>query len=270
MTMAPPAIPRHHGRWPRWPSSAARPRPGDETPGLGCGRSRHLEPEQLRAGTVRRALVRSQQLRGIRPRLRHVHGGHQCRAGPGDRSSSRPLQRRREWPLASRRRRRPREPPSPSGVAAGVLCVVAGLLLPDPAGPVFVALGIALPGLAVQDSWRFAFFAGGRGSSAFLNDLFWTVLLVSALVGLHRQGEAQRGAVPARLRRHRHDRCRAGRGAGPHVPPPAPRSAMAAHPLRPVVSISARERQHQRGVPDPFLRAGRSRWPRGRRSRAGV
>ena len=50
------------------------------------------------------------------------------------------------------------------GVVAGVLCVVAGLLLPDPVGPVFVALGIGLPGLALQDSWRFAFFACGRGS----------------------------------------------------------------------------------------------------------
>ena len=71
------------------------------------------------------------------------------------------------------------------GVAAGALCVVAGLLLPDPVGPAFVALGIGLPGLALQDSWRFAFFARGRGSSAFLNDLFWTVLLVLALVLMH-------------------------------------------------------------------------------------
>ncbi len=74
------------------------------------------------------------------------------------------------------------------GVAAGILSVVAGLLLPDPVGPVFVALGIALPGLAVQDSWRFAFFAAHRGSSAFINDLFWTVLLVSALVVIHMPG----------------------------------------------------------------------------------
>src|SRR5215212_5768949 len=53
------------------------------------------------------------------------------------------------------------------GVAAGVLCVVAGLLLPDSVGPVFVALGVGLPGLTLQDSWRFAFFACRRGSSAF-------------------------------------------------------------------------------------------------------
>ena len=34
------------------------------------------------------------------------------------------------------------------GVGVGVLCIVAGLLLPDPLGPAFVALGIGLPGLA--------------------------------------------------------------------------------------------------------------------------
>ncbi len=75
------------------------------------------------------------------------------------------------------------------GVITGAICVVAGLLLPNPVGPIFVALGIGLPGLATQDSWRFAFFAGGRGSSAFINDLFWTVLLVSALFVMNRQGE---------------------------------------------------------------------------------
>jgi hypothetical protein len=63
------------------------------------------------------------------------------------------------------------------GTVAGVLCIVAGLLLPGQVGPAFIALGVGLPGLALQDSWRFAFFACGRGSAAFLNDLFWTLLL---------------------------------------------------------------------------------------------
>jgi O-antigen/teichoic acid export membrane protein len=71
------------------------------------------------------------------------------------------------------------------GVTVGVLCVPVGLLLPDPIGPVFIALGIGLPGLVLQDSWRFAFFASGRGSAAFINDLFWTVLLFGALLILH-------------------------------------------------------------------------------------
>lgn len=75
------------------------------------------------------------------------------------------------------------------GVLAGVICIVAGLLLPDPIGPVFVALGIGLPALVLQDSWRFTFFASGRGLSAFINDLVWTVLLVLALLVLYRSGD---------------------------------------------------------------------------------
>jgi O-antigen/teichoic acid export membrane protein len=75
------------------------------------------------------------------------------------------------------------------GVVAGAVCIIVGLLLPNPVGPVFVALGIGLPGLVLQDSWRFTFFASGRGLSAFINDLFWTVLLVLALVVLHSTGD---------------------------------------------------------------------------------
>ena len=108
------------------------------------------------------------------------------------------------------------------GVAAGALCVVAGLLLPDPLGPAFVALGIGLPGLALQDSWRFAFFARGRGSSAFLNDLFWTVLLVLALVADARPSR-QRGTLSACLRWHGHDRCPARDGSGTSPTTPIPR-----------------------------------------------
>jgi O-antigen/teichoic acid export membrane protein len=76
------------------------------------------------------------------------------------------------------------------GVAVGVLCIIAGLLLPDPLGPAFVALGIGLPGLALQDSWRFAFFACGRGASAFINDFVWGVLLVLALVVMHGRADS--------------------------------------------------------------------------------
>jgi O-antigen/teichoic acid export membrane protein len=74
------------------------------------------------------------------------------------------------------------------GIGAGAICTSAGLLLPDPIGPVFVALGVGLPGLTLQDSWRFAFFARGRGSAAFINDLLWTVLLVLALLVVNSRG----------------------------------------------------------------------------------
>ena len=75
------------------------------------------------------------------------------------------------------------------GLAAGVVCILLGLVVPAPVGPVLLALGVGLPGLALQDSLRFAFFACGRGSAAFLNDLFWTVLLVLGLLVLHERGD---------------------------------------------------------------------------------
>ena len=45
--------------------------------------------------------------------------------------------------------------------------------LPGTARFAFVALGVTLPGLLLQDSWRYAFFAIGRGRGAFLNDTIW-------------------------------------------------------------------------------------------------
>ncbi len=74
------------------------------------------------------------------------------------------------------------------GLTAGVACLVAGVLLPDPVGVALVALGVVLPALTLQDSWRFAFFASGRGRSAFLNDLLWTVLLIGGLLVMHETG----------------------------------------------------------------------------------
>jgi len=75
------------------------------------------------------------------------------------------------------------------GTVAGVGCVIAGVLLPPPIGPALIALGILLPGLMLQDSLRFAFFAAGRPRSALLNDVVWTVLLLVALVMVHSAGD---------------------------------------------------------------------------------
>ena len=68
------------------------------------------------------------------------------------------------------------------GLATGLCCVVAGLLLGGTSGEAFVALGIVLPGLLVQDSWRFAFFAAGQGGKALTSDLVWGASLVPLLV----------------------------------------------------------------------------------------
>lgn len=68
------------------------------------------------------------------------------------------------------------------GACAGTLAVVVGSLLGGGAGMAFAALGLVLPGLLLQDSWRFAFFAAGQGHKAFINDLVWAVALAPALI----------------------------------------------------------------------------------------
>jgi O-antigen/teichoic acid export membrane protein len=76
------------------------------------------------------------------------------------------------------------------GIAAGLVSAVVGLLLPDPVGSAFVALGIGLPGLMFQDSWRFVFFACHRSAQSLVNDMTWGALLVGVLVVLHTTRQA--------------------------------------------------------------------------------
>jgi O-antigen/teichoic acid export membrane protein len=68
------------------------------------------------------------------------------------------------------------------GVAVGVACAAVGVALGGRLGPAFVCLGVMLPGLLLQDAWRFSFFAAGAGRKAFVNDLVWCVALVPAMV----------------------------------------------------------------------------------------
>jgi glycosyltransferase involved in cell wall biosynthesis len=70
------------------------------------------------------------------------------------------------------------------GAAAGAGCGIAGLVLAGPTGPTLLALGVTLPGLLLQDSWRFAFFSAGRGRQAFANDLVWALCLVPLLAAV--------------------------------------------------------------------------------------
>jgi O-antigen/teichoic acid export membrane protein len=76
------------------------------------------------------------------------------------------------------------------GLALGACVLGAAALLSGTTRLAFIALGLTLPGLLLQDSWRFAFFALGRGSQAFLNDVFWAVAMVPALVVLKLTGHA--------------------------------------------------------------------------------
>jgi O-antigen/teichoic acid export membrane protein len=74
------------------------------------------------------------------------------------------------------------------GLVAGVGVVTVAILLSSTARSAFLALGLTLPVLLLQDSWRFAFFAAGRGSQAFLNDLIWALALLPALIYLRVAG----------------------------------------------------------------------------------
>lgn len=68
------------------------------------------------------------------------------------------------------------------GLVTGACCVAAGLALEGTPGAAFVALGAILPGLLLQDSWRFAFFASGQGGKAFVSDVTWAAALVPLLL----------------------------------------------------------------------------------------
>ena len=63
------------------------------------------------------------------------------------------------------------------GVFMGVGCLLVALLLGNAVGLALLSLGLVLPGLLLQDSWRYVFFAAGRGRDAFLNDLVWALFL---------------------------------------------------------------------------------------------
>ena len=68
------------------------------------------------------------------------------------------------------------------GLVSGVCVLAAAAVLHGTASDAFVALGLTLPGLLLQDSWRYSFFALGRGARAFMNDMIWAVALIPALV----------------------------------------------------------------------------------------
>ena len=62
-----------------------------------------------------------------------------------------------------------------AGLIAGAAAMIAALILHGGPRLAFLALGLILPGLLLQDSWRYSFFAlGGQGGKAFVNDTVWT------------------------------------------------------------------------------------------------
>ena len=76
------------------------------------------------------------------------------------------------------------------GLAAGICALTAGSLVGGTTGLAFIALGLTLPGLLLQDSWRYSFFAVGRGHHAFINDTVWAAVQIPLLLFLKISGHA--------------------------------------------------------------------------------
>src|SRR5206468_2502010 len=70
------------------------------------------------------------------------------------------------------------------GFASGMLCLGAGALTGHTLGPALMALGITLPGLLIQDAWRYAFMAEGKPARAAANDAAWAVLQAAGVAML--------------------------------------------------------------------------------------
>jgi len=70
------------------------------------------------------------------------------------------------------------------GLLTGLGCAAVAVGTQGALRGAFLALSLTLPGLLIQDTWRLAFFAEGKGHLAFLNDLIWTAFLIPALLAL--------------------------------------------------------------------------------------
>lgn len=68
------------------------------------------------------------------------------------------------------------------GLVVGAGCLGVAFVSSGPLREAFLGLGIMFPGLLVQDLWRFALFADGRGRAAFANDLVWALVQFPALI----------------------------------------------------------------------------------------
>jgi O-antigen/teichoic acid export membrane protein len=76
------------------------------------------------------------------------------------------------------------------GLVAGTCALALAPLVGGVTGQAFLALGLTLPGLLLQDSWRYSFFALGSGHHAFINDAVWAAVQIPALVFLKMSGHA--------------------------------------------------------------------------------
>ena len=68
------------------------------------------------------------------------------------------------------------------GIVSGAICLAVAALTSGTLQQAFLMMGLLLPGLLVQDAWRFAFFARGTGRAAFVNDLISAIAMVPAFI----------------------------------------------------------------------------------------
>lgn len=70
------------------------------------------------------------------------------------------------------------------GILIGTGCAVAGLVLPGALGESLLALGVVMPALLVQDTYRYVFFARGEPVKAAMTSGLWAVLQIGAVTAL--------------------------------------------------------------------------------------
>lgn len=82
-----------------------------------------------------------------------------------------------------------------AGVGVGVVLLLIGAVAGGDTGRVFLALGVCMPGLVLQDMWRFIFVADGRPERAAANDFVWAVVQLGAVFALLAAGDASVGVL---------------------------------------------------------------------------
>jgi O-antigen/teichoic acid export membrane protein len=75
-----------------------------------------------------------------------------------------------------------------TGLATGSVALAAGLVMHGGLRAAFIGLGLTLPGLLLQDSWRYAFFVLGKGNRAFFNDAIWAVVQLPTMIAMYELG----------------------------------------------------------------------------------
>jgi O-antigen/teichoic acid export membrane protein len=66
------------------------------------------------------------------------------------------------------------------GAVLGAACLAASIFTPGPLAGQLLVLGISMPGLLLQDAWRFIFVALGRPERAAVNDGAWALVQAAA------------------------------------------------------------------------------------------